>query len=93
MFKISEEKPPLPVILKNLVVELYDEQKKPSCLKSAPNVVLPGYAKLSQGLLYVPFGHQLANNTYVKMSARTADKSDYCENGESQEWFIPNKFW
>lgn len=48
---------------------------------------------LVSGLLHVPSKNELPNNTYVKMSARTSDTSDYCENGVSQEWFIPDKFW
>lgn len=42
----------LPVTMKNLIVELYNIDKKPSCLKGSPNVVLPGFAKLSDGNPY-----------------------------------------
>lgn len=41
----------------------------------------------------MPYRHYLINNTYVKMTAITADNISYCDMGISNEWYIPNRFW
>ncbi|VDK17528.1 unnamed protein product [Anisakis simplex] len=79
----------LPVMLSDLVVQIYDDQFKPSCLNNRPNIVLPGYALLLKGQLNISKKFELKNHTFIKMTVVNSDGTLYCKNGESVMWFIP----